>query len=136
MSEFYSLNFEIDIDPQKERSLILSMDNIGLRNKVDYWFERDDEQSRTILFVDIDRYVSYKMVSDIESFIQNDLSSATRSTTLITDIFSGDKNVYAIGPDSQNLESLYHRDRIEWHLRFLSNEDKDLVRKWIINDDH
>jgi hypothetical protein len=131
MGAHYCLDFQVNVDPQKESMLNAKLDDAGLRENVDYWFERDEEKRNTILCVYINDHMPHSCISAIEKFITNNLKASAISSALIEEEYEGERNVYAIGPDSKTLESEYHRDRIEWHLKFLSSADKDIVQKWV-----
>lgn len=132
MSCFYSVNFEVEIDPQKEMLLQEKMYALGFTDE-DFYFEQDEEQDSMILSIELNYNTSYFFARDAEEFFKSTLHEAARSTVLITEECDGERNTYAIGPDNKDIESQYHRDRIEWHLELLSNTDKDLVKKWVTN---
>lgn len=129
MGTHFCTNFEIDVDPREETSLDITMKTIGLREDTDYWFTRDEEQSRTILIVDINEHMSYSSICEIESFITNYLEPAARSTVLVTEVCNGDTNVYAIGPDSRDVMSEYHRREARKHLQACITSDLKVIHE-------
>ncbi len=131
MGAHYCIGFEIDIDPQKETFLTKQMDYIGLRGSTDYWFEREEKQSRTILCVRFNEHTSYTMISEIESFITNYLEPAARSTVLVTEECDGDRNIYAIGPDREEVESDYHCGEARKHLKTCNISHQKIIHEWL-----
>ncbi len=131
MGAHYCIGFEIDIDPREETSLDITMKTIGLREDTDYWFTRDEEQSRTILVVDINEHISYSMIYEIGSFITNWLEPVAKSTVLVTEECNRDRNVYAIGPDNEEVESDYHCGEARKHLKACTTNHLKVIHEWL-----
>ncbi len=128
MGSDYRVNFEVEIDEQKESALKRQMHKLGIyQGDYNFTFNGID----TILKININDRYENSFPSRVEDFFVTELNLAAKSTVLIKEECDGSRNVYAIGPNKRKVQSEYHRREARKHLQTCETSDLKVIHEWL-----